>query len=112
LDDGRSVRRLSVVGRVDHLPKLAQLTNGIAGVSSNAIGSITTPIAAWWVTNNSTAGTRDVDRAPGRYRLVISLSKRAMAVLDDGTVPGYISDLHRRSVKSPATANAAPAKPS
>jgi hypothetical protein len=35
----------------------SQLTNGIAGGSSNAIGSITTPIAAWRVTNNSTAGT-------------------------------------------------------
>jgi hypothetical protein len=30
---------------------------GISGGSSNAVGSITTPIAAWRVTNNSTGGT-------------------------------------------------------
>lgn len=35
----------------------SQTTNGIAGGSSNAIGAITTPIAAWRVTNTSTAGT-------------------------------------------------------
>jgi hypothetical protein len=35
----------------------SQTTNGIAGGSSNAIGAITTPIAAWRVTNNSSAGT-------------------------------------------------------
>jgi hypothetical protein len=35
----------------------SQVTNGISGGSSNAVGSITTPIAAWRVTNNSTGGT-------------------------------------------------------